>query len=55
MYQKQQAMLFTKGCGVKPCAGLKVWPATAPPRSEEARTRTIIQCGGPHRTATFYI
>ena len=30
---------------LEPCAALKVWPATALPRSEEARTRTIIQCG----------
>ena len=25
---------------LEPCAGLKVWPVTALPRSEEARTRT---------------
>ena len=39
---------------LEPCAGLKVWPATAPPRSEEARTRTAphyhpMRGPAPHR------
>ena len=38
-------------CALNPCAGLKVWPATAPPRSEEARTRTAQSFNAGARTA----
>ena len=43
---------------LKPCAGLKVWPATAPPRSEEARTRTAphnhsMRGPAPHRNILY--
>ena len=31
--------------------GLKVWPTTAPPRSEEARTRTAPSSNAGARTA----
>ena len=53
----ENGFTFNNDCGylLEPYAGLKVWPATAPPCNEEARTRTAIQCGGPHRTANFYI
>ena len=39
------------GSPLEPCAGLKVWPATAPPRSEEARTRTAPSSNAGARTA----
>ena len=44
------AELCWVGYPLEPCAGLKVWPATAPPRSEEARTRTAQSFNAGART-----
>ena len=43
---------------LEPCVGLKVWPATAPPHSEEARTRTAphnhsMRGPAPHRNLLY--
>ena len=47
----QSCYLFTscESCKLKPCAGLKVWPATAPPRSEDqGRIQDFVIGGEPN-------